>query len=566
MKSLTDIANRLKRHLGRSSLALLETLELAVVKRYRPEIVESLAGAKERGEIEAALNRAYRELGLRHRVTEHDESLALHLIARHLAEAPVDPEAVERFLQEFTIEKSGNDLYGFSTPVELKELMVGLLGVGRGESVYNPCFGIGGFFGTLARHEREIDLYGEEVEGVNRLIAGLSAQFSGLTSCRLERRDVLMDPAWCEKGECHRFDRVVCNPPFDLPLDTEALKRDFRFARYGVPPANASELAFLEHAAATMKKRAVVLLRGALLKRSSAEAKVRTKMAMDGLVEAVVALPGGLIPRWKEEMALVVLSPGNEEVFFLDADVPRYQKRKGRRNTIVRIGELVETVRLKRESSHGVRVPVGDITAQSLSPAHYLAPKRAQSPGVPLSDVAERIFRAQRVETKKVEGTEYLEVGLSDIAQDDYTTGRGTEKRGDMKRIGNFRLREGDILLPLRGSPHAVGIVGKSEGAMVPNAGVIVVRPKRREEAEGLYLFFRSKKGRAVLESLYAESPNRTLNPDALGRIHVQPMDPVKAREIFSEIREKRRSILLLQKDIERTLCNATDPRKSVTS
>jgi len=70
-------------------------------------------------------------------------------VSKYLIDAAVDADAISLFIQEFSIEKNSNDLYGFSTPVELKELMVSLLDIKDHESIYNPCFGIGGFFGIL---------------------------------------------------------------------------------------------------------------------------------------------------------------------------------------------------------------------------------------------------------------------------------------------------------------------------------------------------------------------------------------------------------------------------------
>jgi type I restriction enzyme M protein len=306
-----------------------------------------------------------------------------------------------------------------------------------------------------------------------------------------------------------------------------------------------------------MEKKAVVLMRLSLLQRSSNEAKIRTKMAREGLIEAVVALPGGIVPHWKEPMALVLLSSGNENILFVDAAVPRFLKRRGRRNGIHRIGEIVETVKGRKETFYSVKVPLQEIEAESLAPSHYLAAGREKE-GIPLSELTERIFRAQRV--RAPQGLPFGEIGVGDMVREGFTAGPGRLATGNAKRVERFALRPFDILLPLRGNANRVAIVGEHETPLVPNAGVIVLRPRSREDAFGLYLHLLSEKGREELEALYGDCPGRTLNPEALAHWRVKLPDGVEAEKRVAHIFRLRRETERLEKRIEQLLREVPQP------
>ncbi len=544
-KQLINIALKLKKYSGSSSRALMMTLELALLKKYRPQITKELEEhINNPSKLITIYNRFYHELSLRHRITSYEEGFPLTLITKYFISAGVAPADIASLIQEFTIERNNNDLYGFSTPIELKELMVGLLDIKNDESVYNPCFGIGGLFGTIASVSQQVTLYGEEIEEAYRVIGGLTAQLSGIKSCTLKNSDVLSNPAYCTKDECDKFDKVICNPPFDLSFENTILKEDFRFKKYGIPPANASELVFLEHAAASMITKAVVLVRLSVLKRSSNEAKIRTAMAFDGIIETIIALPKGIIPHWKEGMALIVLSHHNKEILFIDADKPYFSKRRGRRNTIYRADEIIETVKDRKVSQYAISIPIVSISAESLSPMHYLQKNCVSTNVKALSNITESIFRAQRLGTLLANRESgYREVGIRDIVPNGYTTTSDSVKSGRRERIEQFRLNKYDILLPLRGYAGNVGIIGKSDDTLVPNSGLIIIRLKAYEDTHGLYLYLRSTIGQDALNKLYEESPNRTINPDILGTLLIPNRFGYDTEERFQKLIDIQKKI-----------------------
>jgi type I restriction enzyme M protein len=324
-----------------------------------------------------------------------------------------------------------------------------------------------------------------------------------------------------------------------------------------VPPANASELLFLEHAIASMKEKAVVMVRLSVLQRSSNEAKIRTAIAYDGKIESVIALPKGIIPHWREDMALVILSHGNKDILFIDANQPYFSKRKGRRNTIYRVDHIIETAKNRTTDTYATLVPLSDVSAESLSPAYYFQKNRDLLNSKTLASVAGSIFRSQRLQSNTDSDTIlYNEIGVKNIISNGYTLYSDIKKYGNMKRVDIFKLQTLDILLPLRGNASTVGIAGESKETLVCNSGLICIRPKDDTDAYALYLYLRSERGQEALDKLYDESPNRTINPEILATLAIPEIFDLKAKEKFENLGKIQKEITILEKEVH-TIINS---------
>jgi len=535
--SLIDIAMLLKYNTNSTSQALLITLELAVIKKYKIDFLEQLKiTTQDLKKLEQLYNLAFHEFSFKHNITSYCNDATLLRITKLLIHSSIEAQYITDFIQEFTIEKSKNELYGFSTPVELKRLMVSLLEIKSKESIYNPCFGIGGFFEDIAQVNKNISLYGEDIEETNRLIAGLTAQLAGLRNCSLYKKDVLDDSSFCTENKCKQFDKIICNPPLDLVFKPSRLQNDIRFNKYGIPPANASELAFLEHSLACMKTKAIVLVRLSVLQRTSNEAKIRTAIAYDEKIETVIALPKGIIPQWTEDMALLILSHGNKDILFVDLNKPYFSKKKGRRNTIYRVDDILELINKRKNTEHSYLVKIDKVKAINLSPEYYIN-RPSKSKGMrSLNEIVTAIYRAQRVTSTESSSSKYFELGIHDIIENGYTTTSKIVKSGKVARVKLFALKQFDILLPLRGKPTHIGIIGKTATTLVPNAGIIVIRLKNVDNAPALYLYLKSSSGNKFLQNLYDESSNHAINPDILNTLQIPEKFNSDSNKIFHQL------------------------------
>src|SRR5699024_857917 len=115
----------------------------------------------------------------------------------------------------------------------------------------------------------------------------------------IERGDTIREPKLLGDGkELLLYDRVIANPPFSLKNwgREEAEADKYGRFRFGIPPKNAGDYAFVQHMVATLNhegKAGVVMPHGVLF-RGGAEGKIRQGMLEEDLIEAVVGLPANL--------------------------------------------------------------------------------------------------------------------------------------------------------------------------------------------------------------------------------------------------------------------------------
>ena len=120
------------------------------------------------------------------------------------------------------------------------------------------------------------------------------------------------------------FDAVVANPPFSYRWEpSDASGEDFRFKNYGIAPKSAADFAFLLHGFHFLSKdgtMAIILPHGVLF-RGGAEAKIRTKLLMDGHIDTVIGLPANLFFSTGIPVCILVLKrcKKSDDVLFINA-------------------------------------------------------------------------------------------------------------------------------------------------------------------------------------------------------------------------------------------------------
>jgi type I restriction-modification system DNA methylase subunit len=104
-----------------------------------------------------------------------------------------------------------------------------------------------------------------------------------------------------------RADVVIAEPPLGLRLDSPEWLTDRRF-QFGAPPRMSADTAWLQHVIAHLTEtgRGYVLTSSGALFREE-ERAVRTALVRSGCVEAIVGLPGKMLPHTAVKLALWVL-------------------------------------------------------------------------------------------------------------------------------------------------------------------------------------------------------------------------------------------------------------------
>lgn len=246
-------------------------------------------------------------------------------------------ETYEYFLEQFA-RAEGKRAGEFYTPKSVVELLVEILEPYEGR-VYDPCCGSGGMFVQANNfvqahagrdHTHDIAVYGQEANERTWRLAKMNLAIHGMDPEGVGKR--WADTFSEDKLPDLRADYVLANPPFNLhPWER---RTDDRRWKFGVPPANNANYAWLQHIISKLGERGtagVVLSNGSMSSQSSGEGEIRKAIVDADLVACMVALPGNLfrttaipaclwfLARDKGVQGAAATNDRRGEVLFIDA-------------------------------------------------------------------------------------------------------------------------------------------------------------------------------------------------------------------------------------------------------
>ncbi|MDT3417929.1 type I restriction enzyme M protein [Brevibacillus aydinogluensis] len=258
---------------------------------------------------------------------------AIDLSNGNLSEPDILGRAYEYLIKQFADDagKKGGEFY---TPSKVVELIVKLIKPEEGMRVCDPTAGSGGmliqtveYIKAKGGNPRNLTLHGQEKNLNTWAICKMNLLLHGLSDHRIEKGDTIREPKLLEDGELILYDRVIANPPFSLSnWGREEAEADTlgRF-RFGLPPKDKGDLAFVQHMVATLNNegKAGVVMPHGILFRGGAEAVIRKGLLEEDLIEAIIGLPSNLFYGTGIPACIVLLNRKKEEhkkgkVFFLN--------------------------------------------------------------------------------------------------------------------------------------------------------------------------------------------------------------------------------------------------------
>ena len=199
-------------------------------------------------------------------------------------------DAYEYLIKRFADENKGGTLAGqFYTPQEVVDIIVRYLKPQKGDEIYDPTCGSGGFLINAAKYckkkynnTKTIRIHGQEniwttwaICNINMILHGLNAD--------IKQGDTILHPKFTEEGNklaIKKFDLVMANFPFSqedwwkngkpkkdkkgkvinkkdgspqLVYPKEGFTDTYRRFEYGAPPFSNGDFAFLQHIVASLK-------------------------------------------------------------------------------------------------------------------------------------------------------------------------------------------------------------------------------------------------------------------------------------------------------------------------
>ncbi|XKH58094.1 type I restriction-modification system subunit M [Citricoccus nitrophenolicus] len=203
-------------------------------------------------------------------------------------------EVYEYFLEKFARAegKRGGEFY---TPADVVRVLVEVLEPDHGR-VYDPCCGSGGMFVQtekfLDSHHQDptaISVYGQELNERTWRMAKMNLAIHGLNANLASRWG---DTFARDQHPDMQADFVMANPPFNIK-DWARNEQDPRW-RYGVPPANNANYAWIQHILSKLAdggSAGIVMANGSMSSNSGGEGQIRAQLVEADLVSCMVALP-----------------------------------------------------------------------------------------------------------------------------------------------------------------------------------------------------------------------------------------------------------------------------------
>ncbi|MGH4120515.1 N-6 DNA methylase [Clostridium sp.] len=228
---------------------------------------------------------------------------------------------------EYFLGKFGSSEGEFYTPPSIVKLLVGMIEPFKGR-VYDPCCGSGGMFVQSGKFVEEhkgrnddIHIYGQEYTATTWRLCKMNLAIRGLDG-NIGDRDA--DTFGNDLHKNLRADYILANPPFNVS-DYTLIQDDVRW-KYGIPPQNNANYAWIEHIISKLSPRGIagfVLANGSMSTLTKTEAEIRKNIIEAGLVDCIVTMPANLFYNVTISVCLWFISKKREnrkdKILFMDA-------------------------------------------------------------------------------------------------------------------------------------------------------------------------------------------------------------------------------------------------------
>jgi len=458
-------------------------------------------------------------------------------------------------------------------PPEVCDLMTALAldGANTQDSIYLPWDDSGQILGRCLKAGR-IVMMETSATAAQHFAALIRAYFEWPMQSQLVCSDPIRSPSFQDKGMLRKFDLVIATPPFGVRSDQWDSSLD-SFERFPEKTNSLTVLA-IRHVLAQARGRAVIAVSNSVLFSSGGERRLRKDLLDEGVVQAVIGLPNGLLADSNIPFTLLVLDKcqRHETVRFVNCDSAHFKEAESRtRFTLKAVGDIVELALGRANGPDAADAHAKDLQKAewNLLPSRYVIDAgMSQMDRVleqyitdPLEEIAEVI--RPLAETEIVSPIEVLEVGATDIQGSGFIP-NPTKKilvSSGLSRGGAVFLQPDDIVFVIKGSVGKVSIAPEYTpppglGGWVVGQSMAVVRVNRpRPYCMAMAVFFRSDVGQELLRRLAAGATIPFLQIRELRQLRVPLLnadETEQAANVLSDQEGLRQKILYLKNILDR--------------
>lgn len=410
----------------------------------------------------------------------------------------------------------GREAGEYSLPPELAELMTDLAGVSAKTSVYTPWDNSIQLASRAAK--RGASAYIETMREPT-LHALISLFVEG--HIEIGHGDPIREPSAVEGGKLRQFDTTLAFPPIGVRYTPDVLERDW-YGRFR-DRTNSGTVLAVWHVMAQTGGRIVIAVPSTILSSPGADRVLREELLKRGLIEAVIAMPSGLLLHANLSFSLLVLNMRGQQdsIRFVNAEDARFREPISKaRAKLVDIEGIVARATGELVDELVVEVPTESVFANDtmLQINRYVLPDSsrnierimASAKTCQLGEIAS-IYRPFPP-CNSEDAMKVLEVGATDLPVFGYiaapSKNSGIDPATAQRNMRQF-LKPLDIVIIIKGSVGKVGIVPEEipapgEGGWVVGQSAVILRVNDPEiiDPKVLALYLRSPLGKELLDGL----------------------------------------------------------------
>jgi type I restriction enzyme M protein len=211
------------------------------------------------------------------------------------------------------------------TPREIIRLMVRLMDPENNSTIVDPACGSAAMLiesynhikAKLKGEDPSLKLYGQDRNELMVAVAKMNLLLHGIrTDAKIFFADSLINPEFLKELGDLGADYIIANPPWNQDgygedkLGKPELRRIYK---YGYPPNNTADWAWIQLMLYTARRKAVVVIDQGALFRGGKEGEIRSKIINEDLVEAVILLPEKLFYNTQAPGAILVFNKGKPQ-------------------------------------------------------------------------------------------------------------------------------------------------------------------------------------------------------------------------------------------------------------
>lgn len=287
---------------------------------------------------------------------------------------------------------------------------------------------------------------------------------------------------------------------------------------------------------------------------------IRRRFVEEGLIEAVIALPGKMFYHTNIATSMIVLSRGNKSVRLVDATSIYEPGRRQNTLNAEAFDVILDAIAEDGELSRSVTLEELRGNNYDLTPSHYGTAIECDTDMIPMESVIKSISRGASCNAKQLDEmssnkpTSFRYLRLSDIVNG-MITNTMPYLQGIDDKYSKYVLKRNMLIISKMGSPFKIAVAEFEEGTQIlASANLYLI--ELNDEADPYYIksYLESKQGSELLSRIAVGSMVATLPVEKIRTMSIPAVSLEEQQRIAKEYRAAQDNVALLQKKLKKAL------------